>query len=53
MTKEITKDVIEKEYPNNKVRGKTFDERVELKNVEGFEMIDCKLLIKEGVMYCI
>lgn len=42
MTIRIDEDKIKKDYPNNKVVGKTFDERVVIENVEGFQMIDCK-----------
>jgi hypothetical protein len=39
--KTITKEVIEKEYPENEVTGKRFDEQVEIISVDGFQMIDC------------
>ena len=42
MKKTITKEVIEKEYSDNEVEGKTFEDQVEIIGpVDGFQMVDC------------
>jgi parallel beta-helix repeat protein len=48
MTITLKEKDIKRDYPNRKVTGQKFDDRVELKGVDGFEMIDCTFKYDNG-----
>lgn len=47
MVIKLTPEKIRREFPNNRVKDKTFEDRLEIEGAEGFEIIDCTFTYKD------